>query len=169
MTGESQLIKKTFEEDPFFISGTSIADGYGSVLVIAVGAHSFNGKTLLQLQVESEDTPLQIKLEELAENIGKAGLAAAILMFIVLVLKYFLEKGLPRLQISPLVETSIWNFFLYYSCATRRNAPCIRHCQCNGRLPHLRGHRRGRCRAGGTSHGCFAGPGFRHYEDAQGQ
>lgn len=43
---------------------------------------------------EVDETPLQIKLDELAENIGKLGLIAAILIFIILTLKYFIVGGM---------------------------------------------------------------------------
>jgi len=43
---------------------------------------------MLSLRVESEDTPLQGKLDELADNIGKVGLTFAILTLAALVGKY---------------------------------------------------------------------------------
>jgi len=63
------------------------------MVVIAVGPYSLNGKTMLSLRTESEDTPLQVKLGVLAETIGKLGLAAAILMLIILIIRYFVQEG----------------------------------------------------------------------------
>ena len=89
MTGESDAIKKEGEKDPFLLSGTKILDGVGSMIVISVGPHSLSGKTMLSLRTEPEDTPLQVKLADMAETIGKAGLSAAILLFIILFIRYF--------------------------------------------------------------------------------
>lgn len=89
MTGESDAIKKSHEKDPFLLSGTKVLDGVGSMVVIAVGPYSLNGKTMLSLRTEAEDTPLQIKLGELAETIGKFGLSAAIILLIILIIRYF--------------------------------------------------------------------------------
>ena len=48
-TGESDNIQKSEETDPFFLSGTQVVEGYGTFLVIAVGAHSMHGKVNLFL------------------------------------------------------------------------------------------------------------------------
>lgn len=68
MTGESDAIRKAVDRDPFMLSGTKVLDGIGTYVVIAVGPNSLNGKTLLSLQGEVDDTPLQKKLEDLAES-----------------------------------------------------------------------------------------------------
>jgi len=94
MTGESDAIKKDGKKDPFILSGTKVIDGVGSMLVLAVGENSFNGKAMLSLRREQEDTPLQVKLGDLAETIGKLGLSVAILMFIILILKYFISEAI---------------------------------------------------------------------------
>eukprot|EP00124_Ichthyophonus_hoferi_P002703 Ihof_evm4s196 gene=Ihof_evmTU4s196 len=78
-TGESKAIKKGTgdKQDPFFISGTQVMDGMGSMIVIAVGSHSYSGKQMMALREDSDDTPLQVKLGELADDIGFLGLIAA--------------------------------------------------------------------------------------------
>ncbi|CAG8809759.1 13632_t:CDS:2, partial [Racocetra fulgida] len=43
------------------------------------------------LNTNNEDTPLQVKLNDLAEQIAKLGGAAALLMLIVLLIKYFIS------------------------------------------------------------------------------
>ncbi|KAJ1565333.1 hypothetical protein HK096_003381 [Nowakowskiella sp. JEL0078] len=96
VTGESEPIKKDTENDPFLISGSSITEGLGKYVVTGVGEHSYFGKTMLALtrkiyeglQVEVEDTPLQQKLDVLAEQIAKFGAAIAITMFVVLLIKF---------------------------------------------------------------------------------
>ncbi|KAF2071510.1 hypothetical protein CYY_007171 [Polysphondylium violaceum] len=95
ITGESDPIKKGHPQDhldPFLISGSLVLEGVGKMLVTAVGVHSFNGKTMMGLRVASEDTPLQKKLAHLAENIGKFGLSAAILLLLIAIPKYFIER-----------------------------------------------------------------------------
>ncbi|KAI8802205.1 PMCA-type calcium-translocating P-type ATPase [Cladochytrium replicatum] len=87
-TGESDTIKKNADKDPFFLSGSKVTEGVGRYVVTGVGVNSFFGRTMQGLQVEAEDTPLQIKLDALAEQIAKMGAIIAITMFIVLIIKY---------------------------------------------------------------------------------
>ncbi|CAB4486632.1 PMCA-type calcium-translocating P-type ATPase [Rhizophagus irregularis] len=97
-TGESDPIKKGELEknlDPFILSGSKILDGNGRCVVIAVGPNSFFGKTMMALRDdESEDTPLQIKLDLLAEQIAKLGVSVALIMLITLVIKYFVTAAI---------------------------------------------------------------------------
>jgi len=83
ITGEPDTIKKG-EADPFLISGTSVVEGVGSMLVTAVGPHAQKGKIKALLSREQAATPLQEKLEIVADTIGKIGLGAAILTLSVL-------------------------------------------------------------------------------------
>lgn len=69
------------EATPFLISGTLVMDGDGYVLVACVGLHSALGKTRASLQTEPEPTPLQLKLEDLANTIGIIGTTGALLTF----------------------------------------------------------------------------------------
>jgi len=82
-TGESDTIKKSLNEDPFIISGSKVLEGMGKYIVTGVGINSFHGRS-----VEQEETPLQAKLNILAEQIAKVGALAAVLMLIVLIVKY---------------------------------------------------------------------------------
>ncbi|KAI1316721.1 hypothetical protein EDD11_009537 [Mortierella claussenii] len=75
--------------DPFIISGSKVLEGVGIYVVTGVGQNSFHGKTMMSLRTEAEDTPLQIKLNYLAERIAKLGSMAALLMLIVLIIRYF--------------------------------------------------------------------------------
>ncbi|RKP40377.1 hypothetical protein BJ085DRAFT_18833 [Dimargaris cristalligena] len=77
--------------DPFLISGSKVIAGVGTCLVIAVGPNSFYGRTLLSLRTENQPTPLQIKLNRLADHISKLGLLAAVLMLIALLIRYFVN------------------------------------------------------------------------------
>lgn len=105
-TGESDILKKTPGDeaframeaneslkkiDPFMISGGKVTEGYGRMLVTAVGINSSYGKTMLSLQESNDMTPLQAKLNKLAEYIAKIGSAAALLLFIVLLIKFLAQ------------------------------------------------------------------------------
>jgi Ca2+-transporting ATPase len=102
-TGESDLLKKTpggdafraleshephKKLDPFILSGAKVSEGVGTFLVTATGVHSSYGKTMMSLREDAEVTPLQSKLNVLAEYIAKLGGAAALLLFVVLFIKF---------------------------------------------------------------------------------
>lgn len=97
-TGESDAIKKgTPEEkrDPFILSGAKVLEGVGSMVVVAVGPHSFYGKIMMAMrQGQDSETPLQRKLDVLAEQIAKYGMSAAILLLITLTIKYLVSCAL---------------------------------------------------------------------------
>ena len=82
-TGESDSVLKTVD-NPFIISGTLVNQGTGSFLVLAVGAHSNFGRIFATLNEEQKPTPLQDKLEDLANSIGYAGMVVATITFIAL-------------------------------------------------------------------------------------
>ncbi|KAF2651479.1 calcium-translocating P-type ATPase [Lophiostoma macrostomum CBS 122681] len=102
-TGESDLLKKSpgsdvfralenhephKKLDPFILSGAKVSEGVGTFLVTATGVHSSYGKTMMSLREDAEVTPLQSKLNVLAEYIAKLGGAAALLLFIVLLIEF---------------------------------------------------------------------------------
>ncbi|CAB4419017.1 unnamed protein product [Rhizophagus irregularis] len=72
-----------------YYHGSKVLEGVGTYIVTDVGVNSFFGKIMMSLRSEAEDTPLQEKLNDLAEKIAKLDGAAALLMFIVLLIKYF--------------------------------------------------------------------------------
>ncbi|KAF2009950.1 calcium transporting P-type ATPase-like protein [Aaosphaeria arxii CBS 175.79] len=105
-TGESDLLKKTSgaevfraienheplkKMDPFILSGAKVSEGVGSFMVTATGINSTYGKTLMSLREDSEVTPLQAKLNNLAEYIAKLGGASALLLFIVLFIEFLVH------------------------------------------------------------------------------
>ncbi|KAH6673701.1 calcium-translocating P-type ATPase [Halenospora varia] len=131
-TGESDLLKKQSgaevfriiqaggdvrKLDPFILSGSKVAEGVGTFLVTAVGVHSTFGKTMMALREETEATPLQQKLNVLAEYIAKLGGAAALVLFVVLFIKFCVqlkgstqtasEKGQSFLQIFIVAVTVV--------------------------------------------------------------
>lgn len=111
-TGESDAIKKvTFDEyseyldslslhdksknlkkDCFLLSGSKINEGVGEMVVVAVGLQSYNGRILASLNEEDDEgTPLQTKLNDLAELIAKIASIAGLLLFIALMIKFFVN------------------------------------------------------------------------------
>ena len=102
-TGESDLIRKyagdevyaaidahrnVTKMDPFIISGAKVAEGIGTFLVTSVGVNSSHGKIIMSFQDETQSTPLQTKLNTLAEWISKLALAAGLLLFLVTFIKW---------------------------------------------------------------------------------
>ena len=105
-TGESDLLKKHGGEevfkaieaheniakmDPFILSGGKVTEGIGTFLVTAVGVNSTHGKTMMSLQDDAQTTPLQSKLNVLAEYIAKLGLAAGLLLFVCTFIKFLTQ------------------------------------------------------------------------------
>lgn len=92
ISGESKLVNKEVvragdtSNSPFLVSGGKVCEGNGLVLVCAVGAHSVLGKNRIMTgQVEEEpETPLQERLGQIAENIGKLGFIAGTMLTTVL-------------------------------------------------------------------------------------
>ncbi|KUJ20488.1 calcium transporting P-type ATPase-like protein [Mollisia scopiformis] len=105
-TGESDLIRKHPADqvyaaienheslrklDPFILSGAQVTEGVGTFLVTSTGVNSSYGKTLMSLREDPEVTPLQSKLNTLAEYIAKLGGAAGLLLFIVLFIEFLVR------------------------------------------------------------------------------
>ncbi|KAK1144986.1 plasma membrane calcium [Aspergillus melleus] len=79
------------ELDTFIISGSKVLEGLGTYLVTSVGTHSTYGKILSALGTDSDPTPLQVKLSRLANWIGWFGLSAALLLFVVLFIRFLVQ------------------------------------------------------------------------------
>lgn len=105
-TGESDIIrKKPADEvftaiengddlrkaDPFILSGALVSEGVGSFLVASTGVNSSHGRILMSLREDPEVTPLQSKLNTLAEYIAKLGGAAGLLLFVVLFIEFLVR------------------------------------------------------------------------------
>jgi Ca2+-transporting ATPase len=113
-TGESKLLRKQPGEevfqaiqeqkelrnmDPFIVSGAKVAEGLGTFLVTATGVNSSYGKILMSLREEPSFTPLQSRLNKLAKFIAWFGGVAALLLFLVLFIKFLVQ--LPHNTQSP--------------------------------------------------------------------
>ncbi|KAG0047246.1 hypothetical protein BGZ83_007676, partial [Gryganskiella cystojenkinii] len=86
--------------DPFIISGSKVLEGVGLYCATGVGENSFHGRTMMSLRTDPEDTPLQSKLNDLAEQIAKLGSLAALLMLIILFIRFFVKfkEGIPETE-----------------------------------------------------------------------
>ncbi|KAF9088333.1 hypothetical protein BGX23_007434 [Mortierella sp. AD031] len=77
--------------DPFIISGSKVLEGVGLYVVTGVGENSFHGRTMMSLATDPEDTPLQVKLNGLADQIAKLGSLSALVMLIILFVRFFIS------------------------------------------------------------------------------
>ena len=85
-----QIAKNTKPPSPLMLSGTFCIEGTGSAIVIAVGDHSQKGiirRTVDNAQ-ENAKTPLEEKLEDIAEKIGYFGMAAGIITLVALFIRF---------------------------------------------------------------------------------
>lgn len=93
LSGESEPVDINIKR-PFLLSGTKIQDGYGKMLVTAVGMRTEWGALMVQLsEVGQDETPLQVKLNGVATVIGKIGLAFAVTTFLALLARFLLVKA----------------------------------------------------------------------------
>ncbi len=101
LTGEP-IISKTTREEEFdheatypsncAMRGTTVVDGHGIMQISAVGDATEYGKVNQGAQMDNNiDTPLQLQLKRLADIISKAGYSIAILTFLVLTAKVFIQ------------------------------------------------------------------------------
>ncbi|KAK6243266.1 hypothetical protein QUC31_009675 [Theobroma cacao] len=89
MTGESDHVEVN-EKNPFLLSGTKVTDGYGYMLVTSVGMNTAWGEMMSSIRRDlNEETPLQARLSKLTTYIGNIGLSVAILVLLVLLIRYF--------------------------------------------------------------------------------
>ncbi|CAL9089186.1 unnamed protein product, partial [Musa acuminata var. zebrina] len=89
MTGESKVVHKD-QKAPFLMAGCKVADGYGNMLVSAVGINTEWGLLMASISEDNgEETPLQVRLNGLATFIGIVGLTVAVVVLVVLLVRYF--------------------------------------------------------------------------------
>ncbi|KAJ6577147.1 Ca-transporting ATPase [Mycena capillaripes] len=114
-TGESDAIKKVSYDDCialrgteggahtdcFVVSGSKVLEGVGKYVVVAVGTKSFNGRIMMALRGDADNTPLQVKLNALAELIAKLGSAAGLILFSALLIRFFVQLGTGVPQRTP--------------------------------------------------------------------
>ncbi|KAF8899916.1 Ca-transporting ATPase [Gymnopilus junonius] len=79
--------------DCFIVSGAKVLEGVGRYVVVAVGTRSFHGRIMMGLRGDTENTPLQLKLNDLAELIAKIGSLAGLALFTALMIRFFVQLG----------------------------------------------------------------------------
>lgn len=87
--------------DPILISGSKLVAGQGRALVTAVGVHSMHGKIMMSLRHENETTPLQLRLEHLADSISKYAFMIAGLLFVILMIRFFVDLKTSLKSLTP--------------------------------------------------------------------
>jgi len=81
-------LEKLDGADVYVHADTFVVSGVGTILIVAVGKDTMTGKIKESLmEKEDEETPLQIKLNVMAELIGYVGMAAAGLTLIAIVIR----------------------------------------------------------------------------------
>ena len=80
LNGESKEVKKTAEDKALLYRGAVVADGEGFLLVQKVGDDTLYGKLAGELQTEAVDSPMKVRLAELAGQISKLGYTAAFMI-----------------------------------------------------------------------------------------
>ncbi|VFQ68985.1 unnamed protein product [Cuscuta campestris] len=89
MTGESKLMQK-HSKSPFLMAGCKVAEGEGKMLVTGVGIHTEWGLLMASISEDTgEETPLQVRLNGVATFIGIVGLAVALTVLVVLLVRFF--------------------------------------------------------------------------------
>lgn len=80
---------------PVILAGTKVVDGTGRMLILNVGKYSAIGK-IKEIVDSGEDelTPLQMKLEKIARDISFFGFIAAVILFVVLIIRWIVEQSL---------------------------------------------------------------------------
>lgn len=77
--------------DCFMLSGAKVLEGNGYYMATGVGPNSIHGRIMLSLQHENEVTPLQEKLNRIADGIAKFGVISALILFIVLFIRFLVQ------------------------------------------------------------------------------
>jgi calcium-translocating P-type ATPase len=99
LTGEpDDLPKEPVDEtnpkgDPFMLQGSEVQKGKATGVVLAVGDNTNQGRAGLSMNIEAEETPLQMKLNSIAEGIGKVGLTVAILTLLAIIVTTLIKTA----------------------------------------------------------------------------
>lgn len=82
--------------------GTTVVDGYGEMIVEAVGDRTEAGRVTEQSSIASEEpTPLYKQLTRLSRMIGKIGIAVSIAIFVAMLAKAYLGGELSTGRLGP--------------------------------------------------------------------
>jgi calcium-translocating P-type ATPase len=108
LTGESDQVEKTIlpagqirtkkpdlHNSHYVFRGSVVTDNEAIVELVAVGDDTVYGQLAKGLRGAERDSPLKVKLKDLADSIGKFGTIGAVLIAIVYIFeKLFIERGL---------------------------------------------------------------------------
>jgi len=72
------------------LRSTLCVSGEGTALVCAVGENTLSGRADAILNIDADLTPLQKKLETIANQIGKLGMLVALMTFIAMIVRTLL-------------------------------------------------------------------------------
>jgi Ca2+-transporting ATPase len=90
LTGEADDLSKSQAGDIFLLSSTLVTEADEThAMVIGIGPFSQWGRIKANLVTDKPQTPLQEKLEEMTNQIGMLGLAAAVATFIAVLIRAF--------------------------------------------------------------------------------
>lgn len=92
------LVKRDFLDPTLLFSGTIVCAGEGLMRVTEVGDNTFYGRIGEEIQEETRESPLRLRLKELAGSIGKFGYIAAIFT----ALAYFFNNIIMECQFDPI-------------------------------------------------------------------
>ena len=133
LTGESDSLRKESYEkciliknennsskipSPLMLSGTNCVEGTGYGIVLAVGDHSQKGiirRTVDNAQ-ENSQTPLEKKLESIAENIGWFGMIAGVVTLVALTIRFIIHylKSDKKYQKDSAIKDFINSYLINY-------------------------------------------------------
>ena len=122
MTGESREIEKkpwhgstpppenaSPSDASALFRGCTILGGGGDMLVTRVGDNTFLGEISEEVQMDTRESPLKIRLAKLARQISRLGYVAAALVAVVYLFgTFFLDSGFDRVVI--LTKLSDWRY-----------------------------------------------------------
>ena len=125
LTGESNAVKKnsyqkcldeleTGEKNPssmILLSGTNVVEGTGTCICIAIGEHSQKGiiRGTIDNAAEDNKTPLEHKLNKIADLIGYFGLGSAVVTLIALVIQMIVRYSIGEedFEVSKFIKSII--------------------------------------------------------------
>jgi calcium-translocating P-type ATPase len=122
LTGEPEQVEKSevnehnveYNPSPFLLANTLIASGSGTALICAVGSNTRSGQAEEKLNIEEEMTPLQCKLETIANQIGGVGVFVSVVTFVTtvsrLLYRAYTDPNINILSIYVLNE--VINYFI---------------------------------------------------------
>ena len=115
ITGEPEHLRKialseddvpTDDSDCFLLAKSTIMSGKGMGVICAVGTSTQQGQAEQKLDIDSEETPLQGKLDKIADLIGWVGIYAATLTFLASIINVAVYKIMNE---DPLLDMSTVN------------------------------------------------------------